>query len=206
MTEVSNVKVYDLEECIIASGYPMQTEIATELSDNDLRRCIRLCKTKSNSGHANFLTGIRVSFNLKYPQYLTPQLQRYNFIDIVSSQSKMHRLAKMDIEKCCNKYTSSAVISVLKSIQSEYNTCVEYLRNNSKSSIWQQRVYDKYMELISSLPMGFELTMRVSTNYMQLKNVYHQRRYHKLKEDWGSILQMIERLPYFSEFILPNGK
>ena len=206
MTEVSNVKVYDLEECVIASGYPLQTKISLESNESDLKRCIRLCNTKSNSGHANFLTGIRVSFNLKYPQYLTPQLQRYNFIDIVSSQSKMHRLAKMDVKKCCNKYTSSAVISVLKSIQSEYNTCVEYLRGNPKSSIWQQRVYDKYMELISSLPMGFELTMRVSTNYMQLKNIYHQRRYHKLKEDWGAIIQMIERLPFFSEFILPNGK
>ena len=204
MTEISNIKVYDLEECIIASGYPMQVDVSTELSDNDLKRCIRLCKTKSNSGHANFLTGIRVSFDIKYPQYLSPQLQRYNFLDIVSSQSKMHRLAKMDIEKCCNKYTNRVAIKVLKDIQGEYNSCVEQLRNNPKSTLWQQRVYDKYMELISSLPMGFELTMRVSTNYMQLKNIYHQRKNHKLKEDWGPIIDTIKKLPYFEEFISNN--
>ena len=191
MTEVSNVKVYDLEECMVASGYPMQTKVSTESSEIDLKRCIRLCKTKSNSGHANFLTGIRVSFNLKYPQYLSPQLQRYNFIDIVSSQSKMHRLKVIDIKNACNEYTDERSIAIAEEKKNTYN-------NNPS--------YDNFMRLISSLPMGFELTMRVSTNYMQLKNIYHQRRYHKLKEDWGAIIQMIERLPYFSEFILRSGK
>ena len=191
MTEVSNVKVYDLEECVIASGYPMQTDVATELSDNDLKRCIRLCKTKSNSGHANFLTGIRVSFDLKYPQYLTPQLQRYNFIDIVSSQSKMHRLKVIDIKSSCNKYTDNRSIAIAEEKKDAFNGEPSYVN---------------FMELISSLPMGFELIMRVSTNYMQLKNIYHQRKHHKLKEDWGAIIETIERLPYFSEFILPNGK
>jgi len=191
MTEVSNVKVYDLEECIIASGYPMQTKVSLESTESDLKRCIKLCKTKSNSGHANFLTGIRVSFNLKYPQYLTPQLQRYNFIDIVSSQSKMHRLKIIDIKSSCNEYTDERSIAIAEEKKELFNNDPSYVN---------------FMKLISSLPMGFELTMRVSTNYMQLKNIYHQRRYHKLKEDWGAIIQMIERLPYFSEFILPNEK
>ena len=201
MTEISNVKVYDLEESVIASGYPMRVELGKEGFDEAIIRAKKLARMPSNSGHGNFLTGIRVSFDIKYPQYLTPQLQRYTFLDIVRSQSTMHRLAKMDLEKCCNKYSNSVVIKVLKDIQGEYNSCVEQLRNNPKSTLWQQRVYDKYMELISSLPMGFELTMRVSTNYMQLKNIYNQRKRHKLKEDWGAFIKMIESLPYFEEFI-----
>ena len=206
MTEVSNVKVYDLEECIRASGYPMVIDAKDnkENYEDAVKRCIRLCKTPSNSGHANFLTGIRVSFNLKYPQYLTPQLQRYNFIDIVSSQSKMHRLAKMDIWECCNDYTHSSIIEVVKDIQEQYNDCFNEYLKSPKDEILKQRVYETYMELISSLPMGFELTMRVSTNYMQLKNIYHQRKHHKLKEDWGAITEMIKKLPYFVEFIANN--
>lgn len=189
MTEVSNVKVYDLEECIIASGYPMQTKVSLESTESDLKRCIKLCKTKSNSGHANFLTGIRVSFNLKYPQYLTPQLQRYNFIDIVSSQSKMHRLKIMKIEDVCNKYVMVESLTLLKELQDIYNA---------------NPTYFNYMRLISNCPMGLQLTMRVSTNYMQLKNIYHQRKHHKLKEDWGAITEMIKKLPYFVEFIANN--
>ena len=189
MTEVSNVKVYDLEECIIASGYPMQVKVSTESTEADLKRCIKLCKTRSNSGHANFLTGIRVSFDLKYPQYLTPQLQRYNFIDIVSSQSKMHRLKVIDIKSSCNKYTDERSISIATEKKNTFN---------------DDPSYERFMELISSLPMGFELTMRVSTNYMQLKNIYHQRENHKLKEDWGAIIDTIKKLPYFEEFISNN--
>ena len=37
---------------------------------------------------------------------------------------------------------------------------------------------------------------RVSTNYLQLKTIYKQRKNHKLKEDWGAICTMIEELPY----------
>ena len=201
MTEISNVKVYDLEESVIASGYPMRIELGKENFDEAITRAKKLASMPSNSGHGNFLTGIRVSFDIKYPQYLTPQLQRYNFIDIVSSQSKMHRLSKMDIWECCNGYTHSSVIKVVEDIQEQYNDCLNEYLKNPKDEILKQLVYETYMELISSLPMGFELTMRVSTNYMQLKNIYNQRKRHKLKEDWGAFIKMIESLPYFEEFI-----
>ena len=36
----------------------------------------------------NFRKGIRVSFDIKYPNYISPELQRYGFVDIVSSSSK----------------------------------------------------------------------------------------------------------------------
>ena len=185
MTEISNVKVYDLEESIIASGYPMRVELGKESFDEAIIRAKKLARMPSNSGHGNFLTGIRVSFNIKYPQYLTPQLQRYNFIDIVSSQSKMHRLSKMDLSISCNEYVSEVLMDVVKVFQDLYN---------------ENPTYENYMMLISNCPMGLELTMRVSTNYMQLKNIYNQRKRHKLKEDWGAIMAMIKELPY-SEFI-----
>ena len=187
MTEISNVRVYDLKESIIASGYPMQTDIGDEDFDEALKRAIRLAKQPSNSGHGNFLTGIRVSFDIKYPQYLTPQLQRYNFIDIVSSQSKMHRLAKMEIGSSCNEYVSEVLMDIVKVFQDLYN---------------ENPTYENYMMLISNCPMGLELTMRCSTNYMQLKNIYNQRKNHKLKEDWGAYIEFIQSLPYAKELII----
>ena len=49
---VSNVKIYDLEESIIASGYPMRTEItAVAVSEKDLTRCKKLVDaTKTGNG------------------------------------------------------------------------------------------------------------------------------------------------------------
>ena len=47
--------------------------------------------------------------------------------------------------------------------------------------------YEVFMKIISNTPMGFEQTMRVTTNYLQLKTIYLQREHHKLKEDWGGV-------------------
>ena len=38
MTEISNVKVYDLKESIIASGYPMRTDLEGEPFEDALKR------------------------------------------------------------------------------------------------------------------------------------------------------------------------
>ena len=101
--KIKNVKVYGLEESIIRSGYPMQTEEPENLDLydgdgkqayflGDIKRTKKLAKTPIGSGHNNFLKGIIVQFDLQYPEYFSPQLQRYNQIDIISSQSKMHKI------------------------------------------------------------------------------------------------------------------
>jgi hypothetical protein len=57
------------------------------------------------------------------------------------------------------------------------------------------------MEMVSNCPLGLELFMRISTNYKQLQTIYHQRKHHKLKEDWGAFCEFVENLPYAKEFI-----
>ena len=71
MTEIKDVKVYDLEECIIASGYAMRTEPINYKEENKslkhYQRCVNLVQASKNSDvhcHDNFLTGIRVSFDI----------------------------------------------------------------------------------------------------------------------------------------------
>ena len=72
-----------------------------------------------------------------------------------------------------------------------------------KTETKEDSLYFAFMRCISNCPQGIELFMRVSTNYLQLKNIYHQRKHHKLKEDWidGFCIDFIEQLPYFEEFI-----
>ena len=85
MLEIKNVKVYDLEESVIACRNAMRLdmpEYTEEEFEKSLPRAIQLANTPSGSGHQNFLKGIRVSFDIKYPNYISPELQRYNWIDI----------------------------------------------------------------------------------------------------------------------------
>lgn len=230
MTEIKDVKVYELEECVIASGYAMKTEPINYKEEdsklNHYKRCIKLVQASKNSDihcHDNFLTGIRVSFDIKYPQYLSPEIQRYHFFDIVTSMSKMHRLLKLDIKKSCNKYVNQTAIDNVMKLIENYNTILndhiehsakyysdvvfigingETYKINSK----EDALYVAWMQVIANCPLGLELWMRVSTNYKQLQTIYYQRRHHKLKEDWGAVIKMIEELPCFDIFILGESE
>ena len=191
MTEITDLKIYDLKESIIACRNSMRI-VPAENTDGEFEQSLERAKklVKLGNGHDNFLCGIRVSFNLKYPNYLSPELQRYHWIDIVNSSSKMHRLALITTRDSFNKYVNDRTKENVKMLVKNYNN---------------DKTYENFMAMISNCPMGLELFMRVSTNYLQLKTIYKQRKNHKLKEDWGAICSMIEGLPY-SELITPTVK
>lgn len=218
MLEVSNVRVYDLRESVIASRNPFRTEqveYTDEEFEKSLPRAIQLANTPNGSGHSNWLKGVRVSFDLKYPNYISPELQRYNFVDIVSSASKMHRLMEMDLDIACNKYVPKVFIDEMQKLvdrykgikdSPEYHKDLFTLRDGTQllARNKQQALYYAFMQCISACPQGIELFMRCSTNYLQLKTIYHQRKNHKLKEDWidGFCKNFVEKLPYAKELII----
>ncbi len=218
MLEIKNVEVKFLERSLAASGNPMSLgEIYTirknrndyvnftkpyEENDdlkNELIRGRKLGSSKSGSGHDNFLKGIIVQMDVKYPQYWTPEAQRYHWLDIISSQSKMHRLTTMAkdweaFSKMFNEYTE------LSSIENVYRLVAMY--NEEENPVIK---YQLFMRALSSLPLGFEMWETISTNYLQLKTIYHQRKNHKLKEDWGAFIKMCKELPMFLELIGQNN-
>ena len=195
---------------------PEYTEVEFEQSLERAKKLVRSsAESKDVKCHDNFLTGIRVSFDLVYPGYISPELQRYNWIDIVTSSSKMHRLLKMDLDKCCNKYVSQATIDQLQWDIDVWNKIDAYewqegmtlpfvLRNESLvAETKKDALYYAFMRCVSDCPNGLELFMRVSTNYKQLQTIYHQRKNHKLVEDWqeGFCRDFVKELPYAKEFI-----
>ena len=193
MLHIENWKVYDLKESVIACRNAMRitpAQITDEEFNASMPRAIMLANSTSGSGHQTFLSGIRVSFDIKYPNYISPELQRYHWIDIVSSSSKMHRLSSMDMDTCFNKYVTDESKEQMKRLVKKFN--------DTKS-------YEDFMVMLSNCPQGIELFMRVSTNYLQLRTLYRQRKTHKLKEDWGEVCEFIEKLPYANEFIIGNN-
>ena len=208
MLEFNNICVYDLKESVIAARNAMRLEPAEyteEEFQQSLERAKKLVQASKNSSnvkcHDNFLTGIRVSFDMKYTQYITKQFQRYHWFDYVSSSSLMHRIVKMDFTKCCNEYVTRETIENMQKYIKEYNEILE-LDKNYDVPVNRDAVYKAFMKVISNCPMGCELFVRVSTNYKQLQTIYWQRKNHKLKEDWGNFCKMVEGLPYSKELIL----
>ncbi len=228
MLEIKNVRVYDLRECVIACRNAMRLEMpeyTDEEFEKGLERAKKLVRASKNSPnvkcHDNFMTGIRVSFDLKYTQYITKQFQRYHWFDYISSSSLMHRLVKMDADSACNKYVSKRSVDDLQKYIDQYNeiASMEHYPIEGNPMGFELRdgtvliaetkgdaLYYAYMQCISNCPMGVELFVRVSTNYKQLQTMYWQRKDHKLKEDWGEFCKFVENLPYAKELILGDGE
>ena len=197
MVTISNVKIYDLKESVIACRNAMRLtppEYTDEEFEKSLQRAIKLAKSGGGSGHSNFRVGIRVAFDIIYPNYISPEMQRYHFFDIVTSSSKMHKLTSMDMDACFNEYVTQESKDQMKRLLDEYNNAST---NDEK--------YTCFMRLLSNCPQGIELFMRCTTNYEQLATIYRQRKNHKLKE-WHTFCHFIEKLPYAKELIICNEK
>ena len=222
---VSNVKIYDLEESLIASGYPMRTESGMrEVEEKDIKRGINLVKaTKSgNTAHHQFLTGIRVNFDLTCSNKMWVEAERYRFLEFVSSQSTMHRITKFDLDKSYNEYVDPRIIDIMKEKIALYNSLIDKINsddnddkkfandkaksiyekiNQSKKIRYQIQAKKLYLEILYSNPAGFILTARMTTNYRCLRNIYIQRHDHRLPE-WRAFCKWIETLPYAEEFLI----
>ena len=205
---VSNVDIYDLEKSILASGYPMRTIIPDrDITEKDLARCKNLVNaTKTGNGaHAQFMTGIRVNFDLTFSNKAWVEAERYRFLEFVSSQSTMHRITKFDLDNQYNKYVDPRIIEIMKSKVQEYNKVMElrdsYDKDDQRRKDLTEWLKDAYLEILYSNPAGFTLTARMTTNYRCLRNIYMQRKDHRLPE-WRAFCKWIETLPYAQELLI----
>lgn len=206
---VSNVKIYDLGESIIASGYPMRTKAEMRpVEDNDIQRGVRLVNaTKTgNTAHHQFLTGIRVNFDLCFTNKAWVEAERYRFLEFVSSQSTMHRITKFDLDQQYIEYVDKRIIDIMQEKVNDYNNLISRIEalgsedENLRNQL-QEEAKRRYLEILYSNPAGFRLTARMTTNYRCLRNIYKQRHDHRLPE-WRAFCDWIETLPYAREFLV----
>ena len=205
--KIENTEVYGISKSIIASGNAMRVimkDNKEEYNEKDYKRATNLGTTGNGEGHDNFLNGIIVQFDLYAPLYMWKQLQRYHFLDFISSQSTMHKLVKFNIKEQCVEDTDYIILSRYQEMLDEYNNFNEDNKkmygvnnyNELKNKLWRR--------LVASLPSGFVLGATMTTNYRQLKTIYNQRKHHKLKE-WHEFCKWCESLPSFKELCLKNN-
>lgn len=186
--KIFNTQVHGVERSIKASGNPMRTKISKnyEIDEKGLKRAVNLGTTNIGEGHDQFLTGCIVQFDIYAPLYMWKEIQRYHFLDFISSQSTMHCLTKFDVKEQCVDETDKIILIRYQELLDDY------MANPTK---------EQWRVLIASLPCGFVLGATMTTNYRQLKTIYNQRKNHKLAE-WHSFCEWIENLPRFKELCL----
>ena len=178
---LDNLQVYNLENAIKASKYPMAANI-DKVSDDITDRTKSLGEAPAGSGHDNFLQGILVSFDLTCSNKMWVEFERYHFADIVSSQSTMHRIIQLVDKDCFNKYVTQNTIDEVNRLVSIYNDTGDK---------------EDYLRVLYNIPSGLELTAQIVTNYRQLKTMVIQRHNHRLPE-WRQFCDEILKLPEFN--------
>lgn len=190
---VNNVKVYGLKESILAAALPMRTEEinydTTEITEHDLKRVknLILAVDNDNPAHGQFMSTIMVGFDLTFTNKAWVEMERYKFMTFCSSQSTMHRISNFDLDNNYIEYVDDRIITIMNELKDVYN---------------KTKKKEDYLKLLYSNPCGFKLTARLSTSYRCLRNIYKQRKNHRLPE-WREFCKWIETLPY-AEMLLIN--
>ena len=185
MAKIETIGVWGLEESVVGSKFPMSVDIES-LTDEITNTVNSLASSVKSEGHDQFLTGPTVMFDMTFSNKAWVEAERYTFLNFISSQSTMHRIAKMDIRKCCNEYVTENSIKEAERLLKIYN---------------EDPTPYNYLVLLYNIPSGFELTARMITNYRCLKNIYSQRKNHRLP-DWKMFCEWCETLPMFKEWFI----
>lgn len=185
---VNNVSVYGVENSFRVSKYPMSVDV--ESLNGDITDKIKsLAKCEKGTGHDNFLKGIVVQFDLTFTVKAWTEAERYHWFDIVSSQSTMHRISKMNYDECFCEYVTENTKKEMCRLRDQYNA---------------DPTAENYLYLLYNCPTGLKLTAGMTTNYQQLKTIYSQRKTHRLPE-WRTFCEWIRNeLPH--SYLITGGE
>ena len=89
--QVTNVKIYDLYESIIASGYPMRPELVErEIDEKDIERCKKLVKASEGFSGAEIEEVVNEAL---FNAYANGQkdLEMKNLLDCIAATSPLSR-------------------------------------------------------------------------------------------------------------------
>ena len=166
---------------------------------------------KAGTSDRKFLRQIMVSVDITAPLYWWKEFDTYKVGTVANSTSTMHKLASTPITFDCFEMDDFENLRVYDN--EPYNT------DTFVTDIWDDIINycetlrlrynetkDKkyWKELIRILPEGWLQTRTVTLNYEVLRNIYFQRRHHKLTE-WHRFCEWIESLPYGKELITYEG-
>ena len=148
-------------------------------SDTDRANDIAWTLAKKDGGHNNFLESIIVWFDITAPRYWWSQMDRYR-LKTQQSESTMHTILKQKLTN--DNFEEPLPEQWLNLI----NTHIENKNLRAVKAV---------------LPESFLQRRIVTVSYKTLRNIYHQRKNHKLKE-WQKFCSTIEYGLSHSEYII----
>lgn len=180
-------------------------EMVFVICENDMKLAQNLIK--GGTEHAKFLRMIHVVVDVDMPRYWWSEMDTYHF-NTKNSCSTMHKLLNNDnpitedLFVMCeeDKEWWESTVNKLEELRQKYKT----IQGTSKDTRAMNRLLVRAKRM---LPEGFLQLRTWDTNYAELRSIYFQRRFHRLKEEWvDTFCKWVESLPYAKELITYKGE
>ena len=166
---------------------------------------------KAGTSDRKFMRQIFVSVDITAPLYWWKEFDTYKVGTVANSTSTMHKLASTPITFDCFEMDDFENLRVYDNEPYNIDTFITDIWDDiigycETLRLRYNETKDKryWKELIRILPEAWLQTRTVTLNYEVLRNIYFQRRYHKLTE-WHRFCEWIESLPYGKELITYEG-
>lgn len=217
MLKIENCQIYGWEPAIRSMRNPKNSwdRIDSEFKDGEYclgNNDLKLATTLANAGteHGKFLRMINVYVDITAPLYLYKEFDTYKVGTVCNSCSTMHKITAKEftIDDFSHEHllpysieSLEETIELLNHYRSIYllGGYIEY--RDGSGVIYQPKDKEIWWQLIQLLPSSYNQKRTYELNYAVLRNIYHQRRNHKLDE-WHTFCDWIETLPYAKELIL----
>ena len=161
-----------------------------DIGDNDYKLALKLIN--AGSSHSKFLRMMTVTMDITAPRYWWTEFDTYKIGTVANSCSTMHTImdkefevSDFSLEYCTPPGLAMHTVSGLNMLRTMY---LQQTDPEEKRKTWYH--------LIQILPQSYNQKRTVLLNYEVLRNIYAQRRNHKLDE-WKEFCEFLrDWLPY----------
>ena len=175
------------------------------MGGNDLDLASTLAK--AGADHGKFLRQIQVSVDITAPLFWYKEFDTYKVGTVANSTSTMHTITNKPITLENFSFEIMLPGNKATEVMCDMITMAHICEDLRKKHLEAKEAGDEVLAkeywrmLIELLPNGWLQTRTVTLNYAVLRNIYHARHGHKLRE-WHKVCEWIEKLPYAKELIL----
>lgn len=195
---------------------------------NDMNLLQRLLKAsiKEGNSHSKFLRQIMVSVDITAPMFWWSEFDTYKVGTVANSTSKMHKLASTPITLDCfeiDDYDRNLDVTPEGMVDEDidydelgkisyFEEHVIFVLENIRQKYLVTKDKRYWLELLRWLPESWLQTRTVTLNYQVIRQMYFDRRNHKLNywsgkdnPDNENFVKWVKSLPYSEELIMYEG-
>lgn len=217
-----NTEVWGFEHSLRGMRNPLNSHIKSDsyydndnyvIGENDFGLAQRLIK--AGNEHRKFMRQIFVSVDITAPLYWWKEFDTYKVGTVANSTSTMHKLATTPITLDCfeiDDYDRNLSLADNPEDDNELNHISAFeedvimVLENLRQKYLETKDKRYWKELIRFLPESWLQKRTITMNYENIRNMYFQRKNHKLTEWSESFIKWVESLPNAEELIMYDCK